>query len=94
VYIENAPAGIYTIQVTNKGSLSDGIQDFPFAEGFDSSTLSATDFVKNDIVRLYPDTNKTILFFDLPIRSCLQSIMIYDSSGKLVRNVTENNRIV
>jgi hypothetical protein len=88
VYIENAPAGIYTIQVTNKGSLSDGIQDFSLiAEGFDSSTLSATDFVKNDIVRLYPDTNKTILFFDLPATFVPSSIMIYDASGKLVRNV-------
>jgi hypothetical protein len=49
VFIENAPAGTYTIQVTNKGNLEGGAQDFSLiAEGFDSGTLSAVDFEKND----------------------------------------------
>jgi hypothetical protein len=46
VYIENAPAGIYTIQVTNKAVCLMESSFSLIAEGFDSSTLSATDFVK------------------------------------------------
>jgi serine protease AprX len=88
IFIENAEPGTYTIQVTHKGTLLNGSQEFSLiAEGFDSSTLSTIDFVKDDAVRLYPDTNKTSLFFDLPSTFVPSSIMIYDSSGKLVRTV-------
>jgi hypothetical protein len=67
--------------------LSDGIKIFSLiAEGFDSSTLSATDFVKNDIVR-QPDTNKTILFFDLPpVQNYLHDLRFV---RRLVRNINE-----
>jgi hypothetical protein len=42
-----------TIQVTNKGNLEGGAQDFSLiAEGFDSGTLSAVDFEKNDIHKI------------------------------------------
>jgi hypothetical protein len=88
IYIENAPAGTYTIQVTNKGNLDSGTQEFSLiAEGFDSSSLSTIDFEKNDNISLYPDTNNEILFFDLPSQFVPKEIVIYDTTGKSVRTL-------
>jgi len=88
VFIENAPAGTYTIQVTNKGNLAGGAQDFTLiAEGFDSGTLSTIDFDKNDNIKLYPDTNNERLFFDLPSNFEPQEIGLFDTTGKLVRTL-------
>jgi hypothetical protein len=87
VFIENAPAGIYTIQITNKGNLSGGTQDFSLiAGGSDSSALSTVNFEKKDIIRLYPDRNKEYLFFDLPVQFVPVNIVIYDTTGRLVRS--------
>jgi subtilisin family serine protease len=86
VYIENAPAGKYTIQVTHKGVLQNGTQDFSLiAQGFDSLTLGASDFARNDGIRLYPNPSKENLFFDLPFTFAPKEIMIYDLMGKLIR---------
>lgn len=87
VFIENAPAGIYTIQVTNKGTLSGGTQDFSLiAEGFDSLTLASSDFKINDAIKLYPNPVLETLFFDLPITFLPTDLKIYDFSGKLIRS--------
>ena len=88
VYIQNAPAGTYTIQVTNKGDLAGGAQEFSIiAEGFDSGSLSTVDFEKNEVIRLYADASNENLFFDLPTSFVPQEVVLYDTSGKVVRTV-------
>ena len=88
VYIQNAPAGTYTIQVTNKGDLAGGAQEFSLiAEGFDSGSLSTVDFEKNEVVRLYADASNENLFFVLPTSFVPQEVVLYDTSGKVVRTV-------
>jgi hypothetical protein len=70
-------------------NLEGGGQDFSLiAEGFDSGTLSAVDFEKNDIIRLYSDANNESLFFDLPSSFVPNEIVIYDTTGKAVRVVS------
>ena len=92
VYIQNAPAGTYTIQVTNKGNLDGGTQDFSLiAEGFDSGSLATVDFEKNEVVRLYADSSNENLFFDLPSLFVPQDVMLYDTTGKVVRSLKYND---
>ncbi|SFE20185.1 S8 family serine peptidase [Flavobacterium xueshanense] len=86
VFIENAPAGKYTIQVTNKGALLSGTQDFTLiAGGLDNMFLSSSDFDKNDLIKFYPNPVQENLFFDLPSSFDLSDIAIYDLTGRLIR---------
>ncbi|MBG6110407.1 subtilisin family serine protease [Flavobacterium sp. CG_9.10] len=88
VFIENAPAGKYTIQVTNKGTLSGGTQDFTLiGEGFNNLNLASSDFEINDAISLYPNPTQENLFFDLPAAFSPTYIMIYDVTGKLIRTL-------
>ena len=88
VFIENAPAGKYTIQVTNKGTLSGGTQDFTLiGEGFNNLNLASSDFEINDAISLYPNPTQENLFFDLPAAFSPTNIMIYDVTGKLIRTL-------
>lgn len=87
VSIENAAAGKYTIQVTNKGSLLAGVQDFTLiASGLDNSTLNSVDFEKNNLMRVYPNPVQENLFFDLPDSFSPSDVILYDISGKLIRS--------
>jgi len=87
VSIENAAAGKYTIQVTNKGSLLAGVQDFTLiASGLDNLTLNSVDFEKNNLMRVYPNPVQENLFFDLPDSLSPSDVILYDISGKLIRS--------
>ena len=87
VSIANAAAGKYTIQVTNKGSLLAGVQDFTLiASGLDDLTLATVDYDKNNLVRVYPNPVQENLFFDLPESFSPSDVEIYDISGKLIRS--------
>jgi serine protease AprX len=87
VSIANAAAGKYTIQVTNKGSLLAGVQDFTLiASGLDDLTLATVDYDKNNLVRVYPNPVQENLFFDLPESFSPSEVIIYDISGKLIRS--------
>jgi hypothetical protein len=86
VSIENAPAGVYTIQVTNKGSLVAGSQDFTLvASGLDNVALSSSDFEKNDLLELYPNPSKEYVNYNLPLDFDLQKVTIYDTLGKIIK---------
>ena len=96
VFIENAPAGVYTIQVTNKGSLVSGSQDFTLvASGLDNVALSSSDFDKNDLIELYPNPSKEYVNFNLPSDFDLKKVTIYDTLGKTIKQFdnTYNSRI-
>ena len=96
VFIENAPAGKYTIQVTNKGSLLSGSQDFTLiAAGLDDMSLSISDLEMNKLVNLYPNPAKEFLNYSLPLDFNLNKITIYDPLGKVIKQleVPSNSRI-
>lgn len=92
VFIANAPAGIYTIQVTNKGSLLAGSQDFTvIANGLDNVSLSSTEFEQNDLIDLYPNPTTEYVDYRLPSDFKLQSINIYDTTGKKIKLLHPSN---
>ena len=87
VSIANAAAGKYTIQVSNKGNLLAGVQDFTLiASGLDDLTLANVDFEKNNSIRVYPNPVQENLFFDLPDSFSPSEVIIYDISGKLIKS--------
>ncbi|MFT5646319.1 MAG: serine protease AprX [Aureispira sp.] len=96
VFIENAEPGIYTIQVTHKGLLLNGSQEFSLiADGQTSTTLSSSEFVLNDGFRIYPNPAQEFLFFDIPLACVPQSIGVFDLTGKMISsfNYEQKNNI-
>jgi len=96
VFIENAEPGLYTIQVTHKGSLLNGSQEFTLiADGQTSTTLASSEFVLNDGFRIYPNPAQEILFFDIPLGWIPQRIGVFDLTGKMIRsyNYEQKNNI-
>jgi serine protease AprX len=86
IFIENAVPGTYTIQVSHKGSLLNGNQEFALiADGQNGLTLASSDFEKDNSIKLYPNPVQENLFFDLPESFSPSDIEIYDISGKLIR---------
>lgn len=87
VSILNAPAGKYTIQVTHKGNLLGGAQDYTLiASGLDDMTLATADLDKNNLIKVYPNPVQEILSFDLPDSFSPSDVVLYDMSGKIIRS--------
>ena len=87
VSITNAAAGKYTIQVSNKGNLLLGVQDFTLiASSLDNLTLDNVDYNKNNFISVYPNPVQEILFFDFSDSFSPSQIILYDISGKLIRS--------
>lgn len=87
VSITNAAAGKYTIQVSNKGNLLLGVQDFTLiASSLDNLTLDNVDYNKNNFISVYPNPVQEILFFDFSDSFSPSHIILYDISGKLIRS--------
>lgn len=85
VSIANAAAGKYTIQVTNKGSLLAGVQDFTLiASGLDDLTLANVDYERNNLMSVYPNPVQENLFFDLPDSFSPSDVILFDITGKLI----------
>jgi serine protease AprX len=92
VSIANAPAGKYTIQVTNKGSLLAGNQDFTLiASGLDDMTLSTSSFDNNNHIELYPNPTKEYINYSVPLDFELKKITIYNTLGQVVKELYDNN---
>lgn len=87
IFIENAVPGTYTIQVSHKGSLLNGNQEFTLiADGQNGLTLASSDFEKDNSIKLYPNPVQENLFFDLPDSFSPSDVILYDISGKLIRS--------
>lgn len=91
VFIANAPVGKYIIQVTHKGDLLGGAQDFSLiAEGFDPVTLSTTEIDAKDEIVIYPNPTQDKLSFNLDKSFQLQKIVVVDNNGKVVKSFDTN----
>ncbi|MFV8344934.1 S8 family serine peptidase [Flavobacterium sp. ZB4P13] len=88
IFIENAEPGTYTIQVSHKGTLLSGSQNFSLiVNGQTGLTLASSDFEMNDAIKLYPNPTQDVLFFELPQNFTPITIEIYDVLGKQINKV-------
>ena len=86
IQIDNAQPGVYTIQVTHKGSLTGGSQVFSLiANGTNGITLgvASSDF-SNNIV-LFPNPAKTTLNFSTPNDIAVEKVSFVDMLGKEIQ---------
>ncbi len=86
--------GTYTIQVTHKGTLVEGPQNYSLiVSGFDSSSLS-NEFFKADNLFVYPNPASDMLYFDTTGDILLNKVEIYDTIGKRILSSQVNNNSV
>lgn len=82
--IENAQPGVYTIQISHKGSLSGGSQIYSLVASADGQlTVGGNQLADNDFFA-YPVPAKDQLHFTNLSNSAIESIEITDISGKIV----------
>ncbi|RKS00523.1 S8 family serine peptidase [Flavobacterium sp. 102] len=88
VQLFGAEPGVYTIQVTHKGTLLGGQQDFSLiANGVDGLSLNTRDYNLEDNIFVYPNPTNDILNYNIKNNIEITSINIHDISGKeLFRN--------
>jgi serine protease AprX len=85
VQIDLADPGEYTIEVSHKGSLQGGSQEFALiATGFDS-LLENNSFDFNNNVVIYPNPATNLLNFSTPSGDALSNVAIYDALGKEIK---------
>ena len=99
VEIFNAQPGTYTIQVSHKGNLLGGSQDYSLiASSTNGLTLNSEDFIADNNFFVYPNPAKTLINFINPKNIDLDRITILDISGKKVyedkENLSETNKII
>ncbi|MCZ8169409.1 MAG: S8 family peptidase [Flavobacterium sp.] len=85
VEIFNATPGVYTIQVTHKGALLGGAQEFSLI-GSSSTGLSLSNsaFTNDNTFFVYPNPAQNEIHFNNPKGLNLDEVSIYDITGKLV----------
>ena len=88
VQLFGAEPGVYTIQVTHKGTLLGGQQDFSLiANGVDGLSLNTRDYNLEDAIFVYPNPTNDLLNYNIKNNVEITSINIHDISGKeLFRN--------
>lgn len=83
VEVENA-SGIYTIQVTHKGTLSGGSQNYSLiVSGFDQANLSNNDLSKGNIA-VYPNPVGDVLFVTSDTNH-FTGYELFDIQGRLIK---------
>lgn len=91
VFIANAPVGRYTIQVSHKGDLLGGSQDFSLiADGFDPVTLGTSNFDEVESIALYPNPTQDYLLFNFENAFELKQVLVLDSTGRVVKSIEKN----
>ena len=86
VHIYNAQPGTYTIQVTHKGTLTGGSQEYSMIGNVSSGTLGINDVSVDKSIFIYPNPANDILNFTLPHNLVLSDVIVYDITGKVVVN--------
>lgn len=85
VQIYNAQPGVYTIQVTHKGTLTGGSQIFSLIGSGDVGiTLDNDDYVFDNSVFIYPNPATNVLNYNVNTNTTITGIKIHDISGKEV----------
>lgn len=85
VQIFNATPGVYTIQVTHKGSLQGGSQDYSLIASATTGLALGLNTIQDDnTFFVYPSPASNEIHFNNPKEFSLDNVAIYDVSGKLV----------
>ena len=93
VDVEEA-VGTYTIEVTHKGILVGGSQNYSLiVSGFDQAPLNV-ESIKTEDIFIYPNPASDRLYFDMPNNIAVEKIEIYDAIGKRVLSSQVNNNSV
>lgn len=92
--ILNAQPGVYTIQVSHKGILLNGAQDYTLiASGTVGISLNAKNYEFDKSIFVYPNPTSSILNFNITENIELLSISISDISGKNVMQMPYSDSI-
>lgn len=96
VAIPNAAPGLYTIQVTHKGSLLNGSQDFSLiANSSNGFVLNTRDYDLDSSVFVYPNPAENTLNYDFKNTISLTSLELFDITGKVIStNVNYNTNSI
>lgn len=96
VQIDSAQPGVYTIQVTHKGSLSGGSQVFSLiASGTTGISLGVTNSDFSNNIVLYPNPTRSTLNFATPNDEAVEKVSFVDMLGKEIQlNTTVVNNAV
>src|SRR5690554_1642650 len=93
VDVEEA-VGTYTIEVTHKGILVGGSQNYSLiVSGFDQAPLNV-ESIKTEDIFIYPNPASDRLYFGMPNNIAVEKIEIYDAIGKRVLSSQVNNNSV
>lgn len=85
VEIFNATPGVYTIQISHKGTLTNGSQEYSLiASGTSGLSLSNANFDNDNTFFVYPNPAQNEIHFNNPKGLNLDEVSIYDITGKLV----------
>jgi subtilisin family serine protease len=85
INIYGATPGVYTIQVTHKGNLTGGLQDFSLvASGSAGLNLATQNFESDNTFFIYPNPASTEIHFNNPKDFALNQVSVFDVTGKLV----------
>ncbi|RZJ33327.1 MAG: T9SS type A sorting domain-containing protein [Flavobacterium sp.] len=95
VELDLADPGVYTIQVTHKGTLVGGSQVFSLIANGATTGLGVNQADFNDKIVLYPNPAKSTLNFAAPADVTISSVVVFDILGKQVNSNTSlmNNAI-
>lgn len=89
VEIYDAEPGVYTIQVTHKGTLTGGSQVFSLiASGSTGLSLATNEVNFDDKLVLYPNPVQNTLNIAVPNNGQVENLSIFDVLGKQVMNST------
>ncbi|WP_282786870.1 S8 family serine peptidase [Flavobacterium croceum] len=92
--ILNAQPGVYTIQVSHKGILLNGVQDYTLiASGTVGISLNTKNYEFDKSIFVYPNPTSSILNFNITENIELLSISISDISGKNVMQMPYSDSI-
>lgn len=95
VEIFNAVPGTYTIQVSHKGTLQGGLQNYTLiTNGTTGISLSNDDFVVDNQFFVYPSPAKDELHFSNTNNLEIDQITVNDISGKLVYQTTSETSAI
>ena len=85
VEIFSASPGVYTIQVSHKGTLLGGLQNFSLiANGVDGLSLDTRNYNLDDTIFIYPNPATTVLNYNVTANTTITAISIHDISGKVM----------
>jgi serine protease AprX len=95
VEIDTPVAGEYTVQITHKGTLTGGSQNYSLIVSGVNQNLSSKDFDTNNLyISIYPNPAQNILNFNTTDNTIINSVSINDISGKEIlrtNNVSTNS---